>query len=73
MDLIQFMLILAIVGAIAYCIWRWVPMPPAFKTGFLWFVGIAVEGTPEELINRIPGCANLEDVFIALTGRNLRD
>jgi len=42
MDLIQFMLILAIVGAIAYCIWRWVPMPPAFKTGFLWFVGIAV-------------------------------
>jgi ABC-2 type transport system ATP-binding protein len=35
--------------------------------------GIIVEGTPEELINRIPGCANLEDVFIALTGRNLRD
>lgn len=41
MDLIQFMLILAIVGFVAYCIWRWVPMPPPFKTGFLWFVGIA--------------------------------
>ena len=35
--------------------------------------GIIAEGTPEELINRIPGCANLEDVFIALTGRHLRD
>jgi ABC-2 type transport system ATP-binding protein len=35
--------------------------------------GIIAEGTPADLINRIPGCANLEDVFIALTGRNLRD
>jgi ABC-2 type transport system ATP-binding protein len=34
---------------------------------------IIAEGTPEELINRIPGCASLEDVFIALTGRHLRD
>ena len=32
--------------------------------------GIIAEGTPEELINRIPGCTNLEDVFIALTGRH---
>jgi ABC-2 type transport system ATP-binding protein len=35
--------------------------------------GIIAEGTPEELIKRIPGCANLEDVFITLTGRHLRD
>jgi ABC-2 type transport system ATP-binding protein len=35
--------------------------------------GIIAEGTPAELINRMPGCANLEDVFIALTGRALRD
>jgi ABC-2 type transport system ATP-binding protein len=35
--------------------------------------GIIAEGTPEELISRIPGCANLEGVFIALTGRHLRD
>jgi len=35
--------------------------------------GIIAEGTPEELIKRIPGCANLEEVFIALTGRHLRD
>jgi ABC-2 type transport system ATP-binding protein len=35
--------------------------------------GIIAEGTPEELISRIPGCANLEGVFIALTGRQLRD
>jgi ABC-2 type transport system ATP-binding protein len=35
--------------------------------------GIVAEGAPEELINRVPGCANLEDVFIALTGKNLRD
>jgi ABC-2 type transport system ATP-binding protein len=34
---------------------------------------IIAEGTATELINRIPGCANLEDVFIALTGRHLRD
>lgn len=34
---------------------------------------VIAEGTTEELINRIPGCANLEDVFIALTGRHLRD
>jgi len=35
--------------------------------------GIIAEGTPEGLIKRIPGCANLEDVFITLTGRHLRD
>ena len=35
--------------------------------------GIIAEGTPEELMNRIPKCANLEDVFIALTGKQLRD
>ena len=34
---------------------------------------IIAEGTPEELIDRTPGSANLEDVFIALTGRQLRD
>ena len=34
---------------------------------------IIAEGAPEELISRIPGCANLEDFFIALTGKQLRD
>jgi ABC-2 type transport system ATP-binding protein len=34
---------------------------------------IIAEGTPEELIKRIPRCTNLEDVFISLTGRQLRD
>jgi ABC-2 type transport system ATP-binding protein len=34
---------------------------------------IIAEGTPEELISHIPDCTNLEGVFIALTGRQLRD
>ncbi len=34
---------------------------------------IIAEGTPEELIDRIPGSADLEGVFITLTGRHLRD
>jgi ABC-2 type transport system ATP-binding protein len=34
---------------------------------------IIAEGTPKELISRIPGCSNLEGIFIALTGRRLRD
>lgn len=32
-----------------------------------------VEGTPSELIAQIQGAKNLEDVFIAVTGKNLRD
>jgi ABC-2 type transport system ATP-binding protein len=34
---------------------------------------IIAEGTPEELIGLGHGCANLEDVFITLTGKQLRD
>lgn len=30
-------------------------------------------GSPEELISKTPGAQNLEDVFIALTGKELRD
>jgi ABC-2 type transport system ATP-binding protein len=34
---------------------------------------IIAEGSPEELINREPGCPNLEALFIRLTGKQLRD
>lgn len=34
---------------------------------------IIAEGPPDELIRRTPGCANLEEFFIALTGKELRD
>jgi ABC-2 type transport system ATP-binding protein len=34
---------------------------------------IIAEGSPEELIRRLPGCANLEALFLALTGKQLRD
>ncbi|WP_428224384.1 ABC transporter ATP-binding protein [Flavobacterium sp.] len=34
---------------------------------------IFAEGTPEELIQNTPNAHNLEDVFIALTGKELRD
>ncbi|MFK7030757.1 ABC transporter ATP-binding protein [Flavobacterium oreochromis] len=34
---------------------------------------IFAEGTPHELIQKTPGAYNLEDVFIALTGKELRD
>jgi ABC-2 type transport system ATP-binding protein len=34
---------------------------------------IIAEGSPEELVNRLPGCANLEALFLALTGKQLRD
>lgn len=34
---------------------------------------IIVEGTPKELIERNVGCGNLEDVFLQLTNRRLRD
>ena len=34
---------------------------------------IIAEGAPEELIQRRPGCANLEALFLALTGKQLRD
>jgi ABC-2 type transport system ATP-binding protein len=34
---------------------------------------IIAEGTPVELISRVPESVNLEGVFIALTGRQLRD
>jgi ABC-2 type transport system ATP-binding protein len=30
-------------------------------------------GTPEELVNRVASAENLEDVFISLTGKELRD
>jgi ABC-2 type transport system ATP-binding protein len=30
-------------------------------------------GTPEELVNRVTNAENLEDVFISLTGKELRD
>ncbi|MPT33468.1 MAG: ABC transporter ATP-binding protein [Chryseobacterium sp.] len=30
-------------------------------------------GTPEELVNKVADAANLEDVFISLTGKELRD
>lgn len=34
---------------------------------------IIAEGSPGELINGIPGCSNLEALFITLTGKQLRD
>lgn len=34
---------------------------------------IVAEGTPEELMQKVPGCTNLESFFIALTGKQLRD
>ena len=34
---------------------------------------IIAEGSPGELIARIPGCSNLEALFINLTGKQLRD
>ena len=34
---------------------------------------IFVEGAPKELISHTPNARNLEDVFIALTGKDLRD
>jgi ABC-2 type transport system ATP-binding protein len=30
-------------------------------------------GTPEELISKVSNAENLEDVFISLTGKELRD
>jgi ABC-2 type transport system ATP-binding protein len=34
---------------------------------------VIAEGSPAGLVQDHPGCANLEDVFIKLTGRQLRD
>jgi len=34
---------------------------------------IIAEGKPEDLIGRYKGCNNLEDIFLFLTGKNLRD
>jgi ABC-2 type transport system ATP-binding protein len=34
---------------------------------------IIIEGTPQQLITANTGCNSLEDVFIHLTGKNLRD
>jgi ABC-2 type transport system ATP-binding protein len=34
---------------------------------------IIAEGSPEELIRHLPGCANLEALFLGLTGKQLRD
>lgn len=32
-----------------------------------------IEGKPQELVNKFPTCENLEDIFLMLTGRSLRD
>ncbi|MGZ8441314.1 MAG: ABC transporter ATP-binding protein, partial [Candidatus Deferrimicrobiaceae bacterium] len=34
---------------------------------------IIAEGSPQALIDRMDGCANLEESFLRLTGRQLRD
>ena len=34
---------------------------------------IVTEGKPTELIGAYPSCNNLEDIFLLLTGRSLRD
>jgi ABC-2 type transport system ATP-binding protein len=34
---------------------------------------IIAEGSPQELIRHLPGCANLEALFLGLTGKQLRD
>jgi ABC-2 type transport system ATP-binding protein len=34
---------------------------------------IISEGSPQELIRHLPGCANLEALFLGLTGKQLRD
>jgi ABC-2 type transport system ATP-binding protein len=34
---------------------------------------VIAEGSPEDLVNRVVGCSNLEALFINLTGKHLRD
>ena len=34
---------------------------------------IIVEGKPASLVKGYPACNNLEDIFLLLTGRSLRD
>jgi len=34
---------------------------------------VVTEGKPKELIKQYPACNNLEDIFLLLTGRSLRD
>ena len=34
---------------------------------------IIAEGSPAELVTRVPGCTNLEQLFLHLTGKQLRD
>ena len=34
---------------------------------------IIAEGSPTELVSRVPGCTNLEKLFLHLTGKQLRD
>jgi ABC-2 type transport system ATP-binding protein len=34
---------------------------------------IITEGAPDDLVRSVPGCANLEELFIKLTGKQLRD
>jgi ABC-2 type transport system ATP-binding protein len=34
---------------------------------------IIMQGPPSELIEKHPGCRNLEDLFIKMTGKHLRD
>ena len=31
------------------------------------------EGNPQEMIDQTPGCSSLQDLFFALTGKNIRD
>jgi ABC-2 type transport system ATP-binding protein len=34
---------------------------------------LIVQGTPSELLTANPDCASLEDIFLKLTGKQLRD
>ena len=43
------------------------------RVGILDRGSIIAEGTPDELIARTPDCADLGEVFLALTGRQLRE
>ncbi len=43
------------------------------RVGIIDYGNIIAEGTPSELVNKYDGCTKLEEVFLHLTNRSLRD
>ena len=43
------------------------------RVGIIDYGQIIAKGTPSELINKYDGCTKLEEVFLHLTNRSLRD